>query len=62
MRDPFLSAEQKIRIRIAVLHKFGIRLMSLEEEYEYPAVADRKIMDARSKNFCVSIGRSTRAA
>jgi hypothetical protein len=46
MRDPFLSAEQKIRIQRAVRHKFGIRLMSLEEECEYPAVADRKIMDA----------------
>jgi hypothetical protein len=32
MRDPFLSAEQKIRIQLAVRHKFGIRLMSLEED------------------------------
>lgn len=46
MRDSFLSADQKSRIHIAVLHRFGIRLMSLEEECEYPALADRKIRDA----------------
>jgi hypothetical protein len=31
---------------LAVLQGFGIRLMSLDEEYEYPALADRQIMDA----------------
>jgi hypothetical protein len=46
MRDSFLSRDQKNRIQLAVLHRFGIRLMSLEEECEYPALADRKIMDA----------------
>ena len=46
MRDSYLSAHQKNRIQLAVLQGFGIRLMSLEEEYEYPALADRKIMDA----------------
>jgi hypothetical protein len=46
MRDSYLSAHQKNRIQWAVLQGFGIRLMSLEEEYEYPALADRKIMDA----------------
>ena len=46
MRDSFLSADQKNRIQLAVLNRFAIRLMSLEEECEYPALADRKIMDA----------------
>jgi hypothetical protein len=46
MRDSYLSAHQKNRIQLAVLQGFGIRLMSLQEEYEYPALADRKIMDA----------------
>jgi hypothetical protein len=46
MRDSFLSREQKNRLQLAVLHRFGIRLMSLEEEREYPALADRKIADA----------------
>jgi hypothetical protein len=46
MRDSFLSADQKSRIQVAVLHRFGIRLMSFEEEREYPALADRKIRDA----------------
>ncbi len=46
MRDSFLSPDQKNRIRLAVLHRFGIRLMSLGEECEYPALADRKIADA----------------
>ena len=46
MRDSYLSAHQKNRIQLAVLQGFGIRLMSLEEECEYPALADRKIMDA----------------
>jgi hypothetical protein len=46
IRDSYLSADQNNRIQLAVLHRFGIRLMSLEEECEYPAVADRRIMDA----------------
>jgi len=46
MRDSYLSADQKSRIQLAVLNRFGIRLMSLEEECEYPSLADRKIMDA----------------
>jgi hypothetical protein len=46
IRDSFLSADQKKRIQLAVLRRFGIRLLSLEEECEYPALADRKIMDA----------------
>lgn len=46
MRDLFLSHDQKRRIQLAVLNRFGIRLMSLEEESERPALADRKIMDA----------------
>ena len=46
MRDSYLSADQKSRIQLAVLNRFGIRLMSLEEECEYPILADRKIMDA----------------
>jgi hypothetical protein len=46
MRDSFLSHDQKRRIQLAVMMQFGIRLMTLEEECEYPAVADRKIMDA----------------
>jgi hypothetical protein len=46
MRDSFLSADQKKRIQFAVMQKFGIRLMSLEEERASPAVADRRIMDA----------------
>jgi len=46
MRDLYLSADQKKRIQLAVVQRFGIRLMSLEEECEYPALADRKIMDA----------------
>ena len=46
MRDSYLSADQKNRIRLAVLQSFGVRLMSFEEECEYPALADRKIMDA----------------
>jgi hypothetical protein len=46
IRDSYLSADQKNRIQLAVLHRFGIRLMSLEEECEYPALADRRIMDA----------------
>jgi len=46
MRDPFLSADQKSRIQLAVLQRFGVRLMSLQEECESPVVADQKIMDA----------------
>jgi len=46
MRDSFLSQDQKNRIQLAVLHRFGIRLMSLEEECEYPVLADRRIADA----------------
>jgi len=46
MRDSFLSHDQKNRIRLTLLTKFGIRLMSFEEECEYPALADRKIVDA----------------
>src|SRR5579862_450637 len=46
MRDSFLSHDQKNRIQLAVVNRFGIRLMSLEEECEYPALADRRIMDA----------------
>jgi len=45
-RDSNLSARQKTRIQLAVLQRFGIRLMSLEEECEYPALADREIIDA----------------
>ena len=45
MRDKFLSHDQKSRIQHAVLQRFGIRLMALDEEYEYPALADRKIKD-----------------
>ena len=46
MRDSFLSHDQKKRIQLAVLNTFGIKLMSIEEECERPALADRKIMDA----------------
>jgi hypothetical protein len=46
IRDSYLSKHQKERIQFAVLNKFGIRLLSLEEECEYPTLADRKIMDA----------------
>ena len=46
VRDSHLSADQKNRIQFVVLQNFGIRLMSLEEEYEAPRLADRKIMDA----------------
>jgi hypothetical protein len=46
IRDSHLSADQKNRIQLAVLHKFGIRLMSLEEECESPQLADRQIMNA----------------
>jgi hypothetical protein len=46
IRDPFLSADQKHRIQLAVLQRFGIRLLSFDEECEYPALADRKIIDA----------------
>ena len=46
MRDPFLSSDQKNRIQQAVLQRFGIRLMALDEEYEYPALADQKIKDS----------------
>ena len=46
MRDSFLSRDQKNRIQIEVLNRFGIKLMSLEEECERPALADRRIMDA----------------
>jgi hypothetical protein len=46
MRDRFFGPDQKIRIQLAVLESFGIRLLSLAEESEYPEVADRKIMDA----------------
>ena len=46
MRDSFLSRDQKIRIQVAVFNRFGIRLLSFEEEREFPARADRRIMDA----------------
>ena len=46
MRDSFLSHDQKKRIHLAVLNRFGIKLMSLEEERQYPGLADRRIMDA----------------
>ena len=46
MRDSQLSHVQKSRIQLAVWQRFQIKLMSLEEECEYPALADRKIMDA----------------
>ena len=46
MRDSHLSHGQKGRIQLAVLQRFQIKLMTLEEECEYPALADRKIMDA----------------
>jgi hypothetical protein len=46
IRDSHLGADQKNRIQLAVLHKFGIKLMSLEEECESPDVADRRIMNA----------------
>jgi hypothetical protein len=46
MRDRFFGTDQKIRIQLAVLESFGIRLLSLAEESEYPEVADRRIMDA----------------
>ena len=46
MRDSFLSHDQKKRIQLAVLNRFGIKLMSIEEECECPALADRRIMDA----------------
>jgi hypothetical protein len=38
MRDSFLSRDQKNRIQIEVLNRFGIKLMSLEEECERPAL------------------------
>jgi hypothetical protein len=46
MRDAFLSTGQKNRIHSAVLRRFGIALLSEEEESEYPALADRKIGNA----------------
>jgi hypothetical protein len=46
MRDSFLSYDQKDRIHLAVVNRFGIKLMSFEEECEFPSLADRKIMDA----------------
>jgi hypothetical protein len=46
MRDSFLSHDQKSRIQLTVLNRFGIKLMSFEEECEFPSLADRKIMDA----------------
>ena len=46
MRDSFLSRAQKNRLHFIVMNRFGIRLLSLEEEDEFPALADRKIMDA----------------
>ena len=46
MRDGFLSRDQKNRIQAWVLDRFRIRLMPLEEECQFPALADRRIMDA----------------
>jgi len=46
MRDSHLSHGQKGRIQLSVSQRFQIKLMSFEEECEYPALADRKIMDA----------------
>ena len=46
MRDSFLSRAQKNRLHFIVMNRFGIRLLTLEEEGEFPALADRKIMDA----------------
>lgn len=46
IRDSHLSSDQKNRIQLAILQKFGIRLLSLEEECESPLIADRKIIDA----------------
>jgi hypothetical protein len=46
MRDSFLSPAQKNRLHFVVLKRFGIRLLSREEECEFPVQADRKIMDA----------------
>jgi hypothetical protein len=46
MRDSFLSHDQKNRIQLMILNRFGIKLMSFEEECKYPAIADRRIMDA----------------
>jgi hypothetical protein len=46
VRDSFLSKDQKNRIQLTILNSFGIKLMSFEEESEYPALADRRIMDA----------------
>jgi hypothetical protein len=46
MTELFLSRDQKNRIHLALLQRFGIRLMSLEEECEHPKLADGKIMDA----------------
>jgi hypothetical protein len=46
MKDSFLSPDQKNRIHIAVFRRFGIALLSLEQESEYPALADRKIVNA----------------
>jgi len=46
MRDSRLSPDQKKRIQLAVLRRFGIELMSLDEECEYPTLADRKLLDA----------------
>lgn len=46
MGDSFLSPGQKSRIQVMVLKRFGIRLLSWDEEREYPALADRKIMEA----------------
>ena len=41
MRDSFLSHNQKNRIQVAVFNRFGIKLLSFEEEREFPALADR---------------------
>jgi hypothetical protein len=46
MRDSFLSPAQKNRLHFVVLNRFGIRLLSPEEEREFSVLADRKIMDA----------------
>jgi hypothetical protein len=46
MRDPFFQQEQKVRIQRSAFLRFGIRLLSLQEELSDPDEADRRIAAA----------------
>ena len=54
MRDSFLSHDQKKRIQLAVLNRFGIRLMSIQEECERPRLQTGRSWTPfeRSKSSC----------